>query len=413
MVGRGAAHVGVLAAREVDALDRAELGQDVQGPEDRRAADPQAADPRLVDEIRRREVARLGADQARDREPRFGQSVAGTVERQGQWVDGIHVRGTLAGKAELVDTQSHQRRVWHRPAPPQRPNVPAGVGTIGSGPSARSATTLGGMAFNLLRGRLPGQRSDGPPKLAIGEADAHVFNCPTCSRPLNDGTPEVPCLRHPADHGRRGPAGRHADGLRRHRGPVHRRHGHLGDHQGPHGPDGRHGVRPGRRGREAGRERGAERDPGRHRDPRPGRRPVRPPPGRDPRRPHRRRRHRPLADRRQRHAPTTSPRSCAPSRRTPPIGADIAPRIAAVARGRDAVRRTAPRSTRPSRARRTAAWATRSPTRRRIAPTRRPCSRSSGGCPRSTPPRGRWPRSSRWTCRRSTSGRSARTETAG
>lgn len=48
------------------------------------------------------------------------------------------------------------------------------------------------MAFNLLRGRLPGQRSDGPPKLAIGEADAHVFNCPTCSRPLNDGTPKCP-----------------------------------------------------------------------------------------------------------------------------------------------------------------------------------------------------------------------------
>ena len=44
----------------------------------------------------------------------------------------------------------------------------------------------------LLRGRLSGQRPDEPPKLAIGEADAHVFNCPTCSRPLSDGTPKCP-----------------------------------------------------------------------------------------------------------------------------------------------------------------------------------------------------------------------------
>jgi hypothetical protein len=48
------------------------------------------------------------------------------------------------------------------------------------------------MTFNLLRGRLSGQRPGGPPKLAIGEADAHVFNCPTCARPLTDGTPKCP-----------------------------------------------------------------------------------------------------------------------------------------------------------------------------------------------------------------------------
>ena len=64
VVGRGAAHVGVLAARQVDPLDGAELGQDVERPEDRRAADPEVPDPRLVDEVGRREVARLGADQA-------------------------------------------------------------------------------------------------------------------------------------------------------------------------------------------------------------------------------------------------------------------------------------------------------------------------------------------------------------
>jgi hypothetical protein len=53
------------------------------------------------------------------------------------------------------------------------------------------------MAINILRGRTgrpkrtSKTRDDGPPG-AIGEPDAHVFNCPKCSRPLNDGTPRCP-----------------------------------------------------------------------------------------------------------------------------------------------------------------------------------------------------------------------------
>ena len=238
------------------------------------------------------------------------------------------------------------------------------------------------MAFNLLRGRLPGQRSDEPPKLAIGEADAHVFNCPTCSRPLNDGTPKCPAC------GTRlimGVAVRRAAtlmGFGAIVGPVHRRHGHLRRHQGPHGPDRGDGIRPRRRGREAGRERG--RGPARSRSPPRSRsRPPRSPPSARPRSstpaspttpP--RCRGSPAAAR-----PTTSPRSCARSRRTPP-SAPTSPR--ASPRGRAARRcpGTAPPSTRRSPTRRTAAWAIRSRTPRRIAPTRRRCSRCSKGSAR-------------------------------
>ena len=48
------------------------------------------------------------------------------------------------------------------------------------------------MAVKPVRGRRSGQASDPTPKIAIGESDAHVFNCPTCSRPLNNGTPRCP-----------------------------------------------------------------------------------------------------------------------------------------------------------------------------------------------------------------------------
>lgn len=47
------------------------------------------------------------------------------------------------------------------------------------------------MAINLRKWRLPAR-----PKLphigAIGEPDAHVFNCPKCARPLTEGTPRCP-----------------------------------------------------------------------------------------------------------------------------------------------------------------------------------------------------------------------------
>ncbi len=47
------------------------------------------------------------------------------------------------------------------------------------------------MTINLLRGKIRAVAGDlnGP---AIGEADAHVFNCPACERPLANGTSRCP-----------------------------------------------------------------------------------------------------------------------------------------------------------------------------------------------------------------------------
>ena len=45
VVGRLAADVGVLAARQVDALDRAEIREDLERPEDRRPADAEVPGP--------------------------------------------------------------------------------------------------------------------------------------------------------------------------------------------------------------------------------------------------------------------------------------------------------------------------------------------------------------------------------
>lgn len=53
------------------------------------------------------------------------------------------------------------------------------------------------MLTNLLRGKTKESKpaSDAPmgsSGLAIGDADAHVFNCPSCSRPLSEGTSRCP-----------------------------------------------------------------------------------------------------------------------------------------------------------------------------------------------------------------------------
>jgi hypothetical protein len=44
------------------------------------------------------------------------------------------------------------------------------------------------MATNVLRGKSRGTKPPVDKGLAIGEADARVFNCPACARPLSNGT---------------------------------------------------------------------------------------------------------------------------------------------------------------------------------------------------------------------------------
>jgi len=48
------------------------------------------------------------------------------------------------------------------------------------------------MAINIRRFKLPAIRPKLPQIGAIGEPDAHVFNCPKCARPLTEGTPRCP-----------------------------------------------------------------------------------------------------------------------------------------------------------------------------------------------------------------------------
>ncbi|MEP6638655.1 MAG: hypothetical protein ABJC39_04835 [Chloroflexota bacterium] len=48
------------------------------------------------------------------------------------------------------------------------------------------------MTINLLRGKVRSAATGLPNGLAIGETDAHVFNCPACQRPLANGTSRCP-----------------------------------------------------------------------------------------------------------------------------------------------------------------------------------------------------------------------------
>jgi hypothetical protein len=48
------------------------------------------------------------------------------------------------------------------------------------------------MTINLLRGRSRGSKLPEGSGPAIGDTDAHVFNCPVCSRPLSNGTAKCP-----------------------------------------------------------------------------------------------------------------------------------------------------------------------------------------------------------------------------
>ena len=76
-----AADVGMLARRQVQALDGAEPLEDLERPEDRRSSDPESARPGLGDEIGGGEVAGLIGDERRERPARLGQAIAGAVER--------------------------------------------------------------------------------------------------------------------------------------------------------------------------------------------------------------------------------------------------------------------------------------------------------------------------------------------
>ena len=92
--------IGVFACRQVDALDRAQLGEHLEGAEDGCPSEPQPARPRMVDEIGRREVPLVLGDQRSDGAPRFGEPVAGAFEGGGDRRGVEHCpKATSAGRS--------------------------------------------------------------------------------------------------------------------------------------------------------------------------------------------------------------------------------------------------------------------------------------------------------------------------
>lgn len=80
VMGRLAGDVGMPAGGQLEPLDEAEFGEQVEGPEDRRPSDPEPLRARLGDELGGREMTRLRGDQRRHGAPRLGGSVARAVE---------------------------------------------------------------------------------------------------------------------------------------------------------------------------------------------------------------------------------------------------------------------------------------------------------------------------------------------
>ena len=76
-----AGYVGMLTGRQVEALDRVEIGQDVERPEDRRATDAEPPLAGVRHEVGRREMPVARGDQVGDRAACLGQPVSGVVER--------------------------------------------------------------------------------------------------------------------------------------------------------------------------------------------------------------------------------------------------------------------------------------------------------------------------------------------
>ena len=80
VMGRLAADVGMLAGRQVEALDDTQLGEHLERPEDGGSADAQAAVVGRRDELGRGEVAFLVGDQRGQRPARLGQPVPSTIK---------------------------------------------------------------------------------------------------------------------------------------------------------------------------------------------------------------------------------------------------------------------------------------------------------------------------------------------
>jgi hypothetical protein len=80
MVNGLAGDVGVLTGRQIESFDGVQVGQDVQGPEDRRPADAEAPSMGVCDQIGRGERTVLRSDEVGDGLPGAGSAISGVVE---------------------------------------------------------------------------------------------------------------------------------------------------------------------------------------------------------------------------------------------------------------------------------------------------------------------------------------------
>ena len=141
VVRRLAAHIGVLAIRQVKPLHRAEVLQHLQRPEDRRAADAELPRPSIPDQLGGREVAILVSDEGSDGPARLSQAIAGSIE------GGDDRGGVSQGRQPTIcATESQKRRKRSTGRWAGRP--------IGSGPTALPVTAPVRQCLRRAEGRL-------------------------------------------------------------------------------------------------------------------------------------------------------------------------------------------------------------------------------------------------------------------
>jgi hypothetical protein len=86
MVAWVAADVRVIAVRQVQPLDRLEIGEDLQGPEDGRASGSEAPTPGIGNQVGRVKRAIAAEDEIDDCPPRVGHAISRAIERYGEIV---------------------------------------------------------------------------------------------------------------------------------------------------------------------------------------------------------------------------------------------------------------------------------------------------------------------------------------
>lgn len=187
--------IGVLAAGQVDALDRPQFGQDVECPEDRRATDAQAAHVRVGHEVSRSEVALAALDQVHHRTPRCGGAVAGPAQG---CVDGgrdrvhfvmiLSINTVVQPVCPICRGTPNARDL----GPAVNPERQAQTLPHGIGPSPGHGGLMTLEIGSQKIGRIGRRGTRVAPSLPIGEIDANIFGCPACSRPLDSGTRRCP-----------------------------------------------------------------------------------------------------------------------------------------------------------------------------------------------------------------------------